>query len=81
MITPNHLFDLFGYYEEGRTFKTNGQRRMVCTHYADQAYTNEDSTTYKGNTRSVNLSKFKYNGDNVGYAGKCEVCGKVYYTD
>lgn len=81
MITPNHLYDLFGYYEVGRSFKTNGQFIVTCTHYADQSYKDEDSTTYKANQKPVYLNKFKYNGDKVGYAGKCEVCGKIYYTE
>jgi hypothetical protein len=81
MITPNQLFELFGYYEEGRAFETNGQRRIMCTHYTDQAYTNEDSTTYKANQAPVYLNKFKYSDGAVGYAGKCDVCGKIYYTE
>ncbi|MFD1179226.1 hypothetical protein ACFQ3W_23435 [Paenibacillus puldeungensis] len=81
MITPNHLYDLFGYYEENRTFNTNGQFLVTCAHYAYQSYANDDSTTYKANQKPVRLNKFKYEGNKIGYAGKCEVCGKVYYTE
>lgn len=81
MLTPKNLFDVFGFYEKDRFFVIKDGYYAVCPHgepiqFESFSELPESVTQYKTH---VELKKIKSGDEVTGYAGKCEVCGKVYY--
>lgn len=85
MFTKKQLFDIFGYYEKSRFSQVQGEwvYDVRCPHiepieFDTQASPPPPSSQIKD--FNVRLKEYKLGGKKLGWAGKCEVCSKVYYN-
>lgn len=87
-MNRQQLYDLFGYYEEERSYHISKSiAYYVCAHprpFDISVQSDETMTMYRAlsNIKNtyVEINKHTLPDGDVVYAGKCRVCGKVYYS-
>lgn len=81
MFTPSQLFQIFHYYDDKRFIRVQNTHSydVLCPHPAPikQDTSAPESPTHWDTW--VALDKYAFEGKDMGWAGKCEVCGRVYY--
>lgn len=83
MFSEKQLYDLFGFYEESRFIRIakNMGDVVLCVHPQPVIATTDSKlqeNTFFTQT-SVVLQHYRIRFGDYSLAGKCNVCGKVYY--
>jgi hypothetical protein len=80
MLSEKRLFEIFGFYERERFTHITTGHYYVCAHMKPHGIHVERTFPERPvlNKTDVRLQHYRF-PDCEGYAGRCDVCGKVYY--
>lgn len=86
MMTPEQLYDIFGFYDKDRFVYLRSRHYVYrCHHPRPISFVVDPPTlSYTNITneiQDVRLDAVHKGRSYIGAVGKCEKCGKVYYHD